>query len=403
MQGENRALVMIPGPIEFTSEVLRAVGSPAYAHTDPDFIQIFSRVLKQLRKVFVSEKGQPFVISGSGTLGWDMVAVNLCEAGDNALVVSAGYFGDGFADCLRTYGANVTVLQPPTPGDSPSLAEIEKNLKQNKFRLITVTHVDTSTGVKSDIRAIADLVSKVSPDTFVIADCVCATGAEELLMDAWKVDAIVTASQKALGVPPGLSIAIASPRAINFVSNVRKSPVANYYANWNRWLPIMKSYEACQPSYFATPAVNLICGMDVSLSQILGQSGNIQDSWRAHEVSAKAVKEALLAIGLKTIPVRPELQSNALSTIWLPETVNGDKLRGEMKKRGIVVAGGLYKDIKTKYFRIGHMGKSVTSEGGADIVRTLEALEESLIECGYNQFEKGTVVKIFQERRKSKL
>jgi len=372
----NAALVMIPGPIEFTNEVLKAVGSHTYSHVDPDFIRIFSNVIKQLRRVFVSESAQPFVVSGSGTLGWDMIAANLTEPNDHVLVISAGYFGDEFSNCLSTYNnTKVTVLQPPTIGDLATLSQIESAIKSSPtpFRLVTITHVDTSTGVKSNLKAISDLVHQLSPSTFIIADCVCATGAEELLMDAWHIDSVITASQKALGTPPGLSIVIASSRAIEFATKQRKTPVANYYVNWNRWLPIMQAYENLQAAYFTTPAVNLICGLEVSLTQIIG-SQSIHDVWRKHESCAKAIKEALKEIGLKTLPVKEEFESNALTTVWLPEGISGDELRKEMKKQGVVVAGGLYKDWKTKYFRIGHMGKSIMGDAGKDVEKNTGSL-----------------------------
>lgn len=190
-----------------------------------------------LRKLFqtTDSAAQPFIISGSGTLGWDQVASNLAEPGDNALVLHTGYFGDSFADCLEAYGVNATQLKAPI-GDRPQLDEIEKALKEKSYKLITITHVDTSTGVLSDIKAVAELVKRVSPDTLVIVDGVCSVGSEEIKFDEWGLDAVLTASQKGIGCPAGLSILMVSGRAISVFNN-RKTKPNSYFASWKNWLP----------------------------------------------------------------------------------------------------------------------------------------------------------------------
>ena len=182
---------------------------------------------------------QPFVISGSGTLGWDMVAANLAEHGEEALVLHTGYFADSFADCFETYGVKATQLKAPI-GDRPQLPEIEKTLKERKFKLITITHVDTSTGVLSEIKAVSDLVHRVSPETLIVVDGVCSVGSEEIQFDAWGIDVVLTASQKAIGCPPGLCIMMCSGRAIETFKN-RKTPSASYFASIKNWLPSMST------------------------------------------------------------------------------------------------------------------------------------------------------------------
>ncbi len=178
---------------------------------------------------------QPFVISGSGTLGWDLVAANLAEQGDEVLVLHTGYFADSFADCFETYGVKATQLKAPI-GDRPQLPDIEKALKEKKYKLITVTHVDTSTGVLSEIKSLSELVHRVSPETLVVVDGVCSVGCEEICFDEWKLDAVLTASQKAIGCPPGLSISMYSGRAMEVFKN-RKTPPASYFASFKNWTP----------------------------------------------------------------------------------------------------------------------------------------------------------------------
>jgi len=207
------------------------------SHVGPGFVAVFGEALTMLRKLFQTSDpaAQPFILSGSGTLGWDLVAANLIEPGEDVLVLGTGYFSDGFADCLRVYGANVTELKAPV-GTRPTLPEIEKALGEKRYKAITITHVDTSTGVLSDIKEVAALVRRVSPETLVVVDGVCSVACEEIRFDEWDLDAVVTASQKAIGCPAGLSISIFSGRAMKAFQN-RKAPVAAYFASMKNWTP----------------------------------------------------------------------------------------------------------------------------------------------------------------------
>lgn len=190
-----------------------------------------------LRRLMQTEnpKSQPFVVSGSGTLGWDQVACNLAERDDEVLVLHTGYFADSFTDCFETYGVKATQLKAPV-GERPQLPEIEEALKQKKYKLLTVTHVDTSTGVLSEVVELTKMVRRVSPETLVIVDGVCSVGCEDIQMDKWDVDLVMTASQKAIGCPAGLSIIMASERAMNVFKN-RKTRPMSYFASWKNWLP----------------------------------------------------------------------------------------------------------------------------------------------------------------------
>jgi len=200
-------------------------------------VNTFSEVLASLRKAFqtTSPTSQPIVIAGSGTLGWDQVAANLAEPGDEALVLHTGYFADSFADCFETYGVKVTQLKAAI-GDRPQLDEVEKALKERQYKILTVTHVDTSTGVLSELKSLSELVHRVSPDTLFVVDGVCSVGCEEIRFDDWGLDVVLTASQKALGCPAGLSILMVSGRAIE-VFKSRKTRPTSYFGSWKNWLP----------------------------------------------------------------------------------------------------------------------------------------------------------------------
>ena len=375
---KDRKLLMIPGPIEFTPEVLRAMGMPTTSHVAPNFIEVFGQALERLRQVFLCPSGQPFVIAGSGTLAMDIAAVNLIEPGDKALVVNTGYFGDRFAAILERYGAAVTQVRAPAVGDAPALEEVEAALKGGGYKLMTVTHVDTSTAVAADVKGLASLGRGYG--ALVVVDGVCAVAGEEMRQEEWGIDLALTASQKAIGVPPGLALVVAGPRAIDALRN-RKTPVVNYYADWAQWLPIMESYEARQPSYFGTPPVNLIWALNVSLGQILDEGMDAR--FARHRQLSEAFKAAVNALGMKQVPVSPDKMATTLTAPYYPDKVDRTVL-GHIKEAGAILAGGLHPAIKDKYFRIGHMGVVSAS----DILATVGAIEKGLTQVGY-EFEAG--------------
>ncbi|GAB7348127.1 hypothetical protein MBLNU459_g6144t1 [Dothideomycetes sp. NU459] len=371
--------LLIPGPIEFDDEVLQSMSHYSESHVGAPFVKTFGETLTMLRKLFQTEdpSSQPFVLSGSGTLGWDQVAANLTEPGDDVLVLHTGYFADSFADCFETYGVKPTQLKAAI-GDRPQLDEVEKALKEKNYKAITVTHVDTSTGVLSEIEALSKLVHKVSPETLVIVDGVCSVGCEEIQFDNWGIDCVITASQKAIGCPAGLSIVMASGRAIKRFQS-RRVPPNSYFGSWKNWLPIMQNYEAKKPSYFATPSPQLIHALHTTLTQIT--SVPLAKRFAAHREASQKVKKAVTELGLKQLAEKPENQANGMTAIYLPEGLTPPDVLPKLMERGVVFAGGLHKQIATKYIRFGHMGVSVTDPKRDDIDRAIKALKEGVSEA----------------------
>lgn len=332
-----------------------------------------------MRKLFQSTNpaAQPFVVAGSGTLGWDMSASNLIEQGDNALVLHTGYFGDSYAACLQTYGANVTQIKPAI-GGRPALPDVEAALKQKPYKLVALTHVDTSTAVLNDVKAVAETVRRVSPNTLVTVDGVCSVGVEDLAFDAWDLDVVLTGSQKGIGCPPGLSILMWSGRALDAVKT-RKSPPASYYASVNNWLPVMQNYENFKPAYFATPATQLVHALHTSLSQITARP--MADRFAVHAQVSDRVKNAVKDLGLTQLAADPAAQAHGMTAMYLPDGLIPTDVLPGLLKRGVIFAAGLHKEIATKYIRFGHMGVSVTDPQRGDIDNALAALKEALAEA----------------------
>jgi len=362
---------MIPGPIEFEQEVIEAIGVPTPSHVSPDFIESFGKSLEMMKQVWQCPNGQAFIIAGSGTLAMDIAGSNLIEPGDRALVISTGYFGERYADLLKRYGADVVILRAP-PGLTVPMDIIEEELKTGDYKLMTFTHVDTSTAVLNDPKPLGALGKKY--DVLTILDGVCSVAGEEIQQENWGIDVVLTASQKAIGVPPGLALLVASQKAIE-VWKIRETAVGNYFADWGNWLPIMEAYSARKPSYFGTPAVNLILGLEKSLDLIL-QEGMEKRIMR-HQQMSETFRNGIEAFGLAMIPKHKDLYANTLSAVYYPEGFDGGKFISKINEAGVIVAGGLLSDLKSKYFRVGHMGRVDAS----DIETTLEAIGYALDNC----------------------
>jgi alanine-glyoxylate transaminase/serine-glyoxylate transaminase/serine-pyruvate transaminase len=383
---KNRNLLMIPGPIEFEPAVLSALGAPTTSHIAPNFIEAFGQALERMRQVFLCPDGQPFILAGTGTLAMDSAGSNLVEPEDRVVVVNTGYFSDRFGALLERYGAKVTHVRAPI-GDSPSLKQIEASLKGGGVKLITITHVDTSTGVLVDVKAVSNLAREYG--VLSIVDGVCSVAGEELRMSDWGVDLALTASQKAIGVPPGLALLVAGPKALAAYQS-RKSPVQNYYADWSNWLPVMNAYEARNPAYFATPAVNLVFALNVSLGQILADGMDAR--FDRHRALSRACKAGIEALDLGQVPLSAALAANTMTAPRFPTGVLAPDFLARVSQAGVILAGGLHPSIRNEYFRIGHMGSASLS----DVLAVVSAIEMALAQSGY-QVEPGKGVAAAQK------
>ncbi len=368
----ERQLLMIPGPISFDPAVLRAMSIPTDSHVSQEFVDLFGQALDDMLQVFLAPHGYPFVIAGSGTLAMELGLANLVEPGDKVLVLITGVFGERFSDIARRQGAEVDEIIAPL-GDVPDLEAVEAKLASASYKVMTITHVDTSTGVAMDVKALAALAQRYG--ALSVVDGVCATAGMECRQEEWGVDVYLTASQKAISVPPGLALLVASERAVEAFRK-RKTLVRSYYADWGKWLPIMESYRQRKAAYFGTPAVNLIYALRVSLAQILAEGMDAR--FRRHHRLSDGFKAAVAALGLRQVPVRPEIAATTLTAVYYPEGVDAGLLK-KVAEEGVVLAGGLHPDIKTRYFRVGHMGPA----GPSDILATVGAIERGLKALGH--------------------
>ncbi len=373
-----KPLLMIPGPIEVSPAVTAAFSVPPPSHVAPAVIEAFGAGLELMRQLWLAAPAsQPFVFAGGGTAAMEMAVANLIEEGDHALVVKTGYFSTRLAEMVRRQGALVVEVEAPV-GEAPNPQEVEAALvglaELGPIKALFATHVDTSTGVRIDPEPLARLARQYG--ALSVFDGVCATAAEEFRMRDWEADLYLTASQKAIGLPPGLALLVASERALAARDN-RRATAPPMVLDWHQWLPIMRAYEERRASYFSTPATNLILALPVSLREILADGPEAR--FALHRSRAEALRGAWRVLGLEPVARRPELESNALSALRFPEGVDAS-LVGAIAAEGVIVAGGLHPQIRGEYFRVGHMGYCLTQP--AMVRRTVEAVAQGLATAG---------------------
>ena len=362
---KNKKLVMIPGPTPVARSIQDQMGRETVAFGDADFIKDFKEALDDLKEIFKT-KGQAFVVAGTGTLAMEMGISNVTKEGDKVLVISHGYFGDRYAELCQRKGLQVDVLSSEW-GSIVPVEEIEKKLKEKDYKAVTVTHVDTSTGVCAPLWEIGDIIKKYE-DTILVVDGVCATGAEPEYIDDMGIDVLITGSQKALGLPPGLALVFAGEKALER----RKSlgVIREYYMDFEKWLPIMED-----PSkYFATPAVNMIWALKAALN-IIKEEG-IENRYERHKKFATAMQSAIESIGFRILAEK-EHRAVTLSNVLYMEGIEDIEFRKVLAEEGVVVAGGLG-EYAGKMFRLGHMGNIDYHY----LVSTISAIERTLHRLG---------------------
>ncbi|BAQ10103.1 serine-pyruvate aminotransferase/archaeal [Bacillus sp. OxB-1] len=366
----NEEMLLIPGPTPVVDSIYDAMASETRGHTDPRFVAIYKKAIEKTRKMLKTD-GEVFVISGSGTIAMEMALVNTVAAGEKVLIVSQGYFGDRFIALGKAFGIEVDVIQSEW-GRQVDPDEVDRKLAAGGYKAVTLTHADTSTGVAADLDALVPIIKKHG--ALVILDGVCATAAMDEDMSKTygnpnaKIDIVLTGSQKAIGVPPGLAIVAFNQTALAAREKLERVPA--YYCDIYNWLPIMHD-----PSkYFATPPVNLIYAYDEGMRLVLEEG--MEKRVIRHTAFGKAVRAALSEYDMAAL-ADEEAAASTLSCILYPEGVDDAAFRAALAKKGVIVAGALA-HLGGKAFRIGHMGNTTEAMLG----QAIEKIGETLMELG---------------------
>ncbi len=367
-----------PGPTMLPPEVLLKMAEPIMHHREPEFEKLFAEIREGLKYLFQT-KNEVLIFTSSGTGAMEGAVSNILSKGDKALVIRGGKFGERWGEICKAYGIEFIPIDVDW-GRAVDPKQIQKALDSNpSIRAVFTQASETSTGVRHPIREIADIVRKHA-ETVLVVDAITGIGVFSLPMDEWWIDALISGSQKALMLPPGLAFAALSDKAWKLVE---RSDLPKFYFNFKKEL---KSAEKNQNSF--TPAISLFVGLRESLNLI--RKEGLEGVFQRHEKLAEATRAAVKALGLGLYA--PDSPSNALTAVKVPEGIQGSKLKTLFfEKFGITVAGGQDR-AKGKIIRIAHLGYYER----LDMVMVISALEMLLKDMGY-QFELGTGVKAAEE------
>ena len=355
-------LLMIPGPVPVREDVLAALAEPVRSHTSAENAASLRRAQRGICALVGSEGALVHVLAGSGTFAMEVALVNHAAPGERVVVCSEGFFGDRFVEIATALGQEAVPVRSEWGRRLDPEAVRRACVSGPAPAVVTITHVDTSTGVLADVPALVAVAREHG--ALVVLDGVCATGAVEETMDAWGVDVVITGAQKGLGLPPGLTVAAVSARARE--RRAALGSVAAYYADLRRWEPVME-----EPTrYFSTHATSLIRALGVSLDAI--EAEGLGPRFERHRRVAAGLRAGMAVLGFTPLTEAAAL-APTLSVLALPPGVDDAELRAGMAARGVLVAGCLGA-LAGRGIRIGHLG----NPGAAEVERTLAAVAGAL-------------------------
>ena len=379
-----KSRLFTPGPTPVPDEILLEMAKPLIHHRTPQFRKILAECFSGLKELFQT-KEDVMILTSSGTGAMEAAISNLLSPGEKCLVVEGGKFGERFREIAVAYGAGVTTL-PVEWGKSADPTEIEAALKKEPdIKAVFTTLCETSTGTHTDVKGIGEIIRQ-RPEVLLVVDGISSLGAVECRTDEWGVDVMISASQKAFMLPPGLAFISLSQKAWE---KSAKTKTPRYYFD----LVAYRKAVAKEDTPY-TPALTLIIGLAGVLKMLKAEG--IENIWKRHYVLAEATRQAVKALGLKLLAEHP---SNAVTAVRVPEEIDAEALTKALRDNsGITLAGGQGK-LKGKIFRISHMGWVDQYE----ILQAIAALELQLLKMGY-ALQPGAGVggaeKVFLEQQK---
>ena len=349
----------IPGPTSLPPTVREAGGRQMINHRGPEFKELLGRLQAGMKPYF-GTTSDIAILSCAGTGGLEAAVVNTLSPGDRVLGVSIGAFGDRFARIAEAYGAQVDRMAAEW-GWAAAPDELLEKLEagRGEYKAVLLTHNETSTGVMNPIRDLAAAIHDAAQDALILVDTVSSLGAVPFDMDAWGIDVVATASQKAWMSAPGLAMVAASARGWAAMETAK---MPRFYLDLRKHRDAMVDGETPW-----TPAIAVAFQVDegIRLMNEEGQAG----VFARHIACAAATQTGLQALGFELF-AEPTHRSRTVTAAHIPDGLDWKAFNGELKRRGLVVAGGQGR-LMGKVFRVGHLG-SVTVDEIVDAIQTLE-------------------------------
>jgi predicted phosphoserine aminotransferase len=350
--------MFVPGPVDVDDEVLQAQAQPMLPHRSKEFEEIFRRASEKAQQLFFT-RHRVFLTASSGTGLQEAAVRNFVDR--KVLSCANGAFADRWYEVAVSNGKEVQKLE--FEWDQPVDPErVAAAVKAGGFEALTIVHNETSTGMQNPVKEVAEAVRAVAPDTLILVDAVSSLAGARIEMDAWGLDMVLTSSQKAIALPPGLGLGAVSDRAMGKAEKVENR-------GWYFDLVRMEKHRL-KDSSPATPAMSLIFALDRQLDRILAEG--LENRFARHTAMARRVQEWADAHDLSMYA--PEgYRSQTVTTIKNERGIDISELNAFLKQRGMRIANG-YGPLKNKTFRIAHMGETEID----DLEELFAAMEEYL-------------------------
>jgi len=364
--------LLSPGPTPIPDTVLSIAAEPIIHHRTPEFSAIFMEVSEGLKYVF-GTKEDVFILTSSGTGAMEAAVVNTLSAGDKALTINAGKFGERWGNICKAYGVNYKEIVLEW-GKDFTKAQLAAVLKADPtVKAVFASLSETSSGQIFDVQGFGEVVAQT--DAILVIDGISGLGATPCPVDEWKVDIMVTGSQKSFMIPPGLAYLSFSKKAWKMVET---SKLPKFYFDVKK---AKKNLEKQTTPW--TPGISLIIQQKKALEVIksIGLDGLLEH----HRILGEATRAGVKALGLELLAERP---GNILTCCKVPASIDGVKLVKLMQSKYKAYIAGGQDPYKGKIFRIAHLGYM----GGFDVITSLAALEMTLSDLVFN-FDKGAGVK----------
>ena len=364
--------LITPGPLSVPEQVLLDMARPMIHHRTPEFEEIFKEARNGLKKVFKTEQ-EPLILASSGTGAMESAVINTLNQGDKVLVINGGKFGERWIKICQAYGINAESVTIEW-GRSVNPADVKAFLDKNPdTKAVFVQGSETSSTVYHPVKELA-AITKDMPETLLIVDGITSAGVHDTRFDEWGIDILITGSQKAFMLPPGLAFITLSQKAWNMVE---KSTLPKFYFNLKTELKNqLKNTTAW------TAGVSLIIGLKTVLSMM--EKEGIDNVFKRHSINAEATRAAVKALGLKLLA--QDIPSNAATGCFLPENIDGKAFVKYLRdKCGVSIAGG-QDHLAGKILRISHLGY----HDAFDTITAVSAIEMGLKKFGADiEFGKG--------------
>ncbi|WP_043931854.1 pyridoxal-phosphate-dependent aminotransferase family protein [Bacillus sp. EB01] len=374
-----RNILRHPGPTPIPKKVELAMAQDMISHRTEEFVQLYRETTQRVKPVFGTQQ-EILLLPSGGTAALEAAVVNTVSPGDEVVVITVGAFGDYFVSICEKNGLKVHKLAKNW-GEACTKEDLIEFLKPlSNVKAVFATYNETSTGILNPIKQLAEAVHNHS-DALFIVDGVSCIGGAPAEMDEWGIDILVTGSQKAMMLPPGLALLAVSERAWKVIEANQTHAYFLNLISYREW-----AAKGMTPN---TPSISLIKGLS-AVCDLIEEEGGFSKTVERHEVMKNMVREAMNALSIPLLTI-DEFASPTITAIRTPEGVDLAAFLEHLKKKyHLDFAGGLG-NLQGKIFRFGHMGYCFPS----DILQAVSLIEAGLKDFSY-QFEQGAGVKAAQ-------